>query len=194
MYQALRIGPHTPIRVRRLIQHLDMLLGDVHAMLRLPLNEEGLTHGCNFAAATVLVEIIGGVSSTLFQHSGGPGEKYKTLLRNWYPWDAEHVGDPVAASHLLYKFVRNPLAHELGLGGKKGGIAKSNGLPEDLIERLELSTVPPSNRTIQSIPSENILHLNVDTLYWGTRVMIQRLTEDAATMKKAEAYLRKLWG
>ena len=182
-----RSAPQRLLGFRRLIKHLDMLLGDVHAMLRLPLKEEGLTHGCNFAAATVLVEIIGGVSATLFQHSGGPGEKYKTLLRNWYPWDSEGVTDHAVASHMLYKFMRNPLAHELGIAEKKGGIGKSNGLPEDLIERLELSPAPPSNRTIQWIPSEDILHLNVDTLYWGTRVMIQLLTEDAAMMKKAEA-------
>ena len=35
------------------------------------------------------------------------------------------------------------------------------------------------------------MNLNVDALYWGTRVMIQRLTGDAAMMKKAEAYLAK---
>ena len=190
MYRPLRISPDTPARVRRLIEHLDMLLGDVHAMLRLPFKEEGLTHGCNFAAAIVLVEIIGGVSATLFQHSGGTGEKYKALLEKWYPWDAEGRTDPAAAAHLLYKFVRNPLAHELGIGKRRGGIGKSNGLPEDLIERLELSATPPPNPTIQS-PSEDILHLNVDTLYWGTRVMIERLTESAPMMKKAEAYLTK---
>ena len=60
-----------------------------------------------------------------------------------------------------------------------------------LIERLENSATPTSGRTIQSTPNKNMLHLNVDTLYWGTRVMIQRLTEDAAMMKKAETYLSK---
>ncbi|HXP86111.1 MAG TPA: hypothetical protein VN841_15410 [Bryobacteraceae bacterium] len=168
-----------------------MLLGDVHAMLRLPLKEEGLTHGCNFAAATVLVEIIGGVSATLFQYNGGTREKYRRLLEHWYPWDAEGCTDRAAASHLLYKFIRNPLAHELGIGKKRGGFRKSNGLPEELIERLELSPAPPSNPTIESSSSEVGVQLSVDTLYWGTRVMIQRLTEDAPMMKKAEAYLRK---
>lgn len=189
MYQPLKIC-RTPARVKRLIQHLDMLLGDVHAMFRLPLQEDGLTHGCNFAAATVLLEIIGGVSSTLFQHDGGAGERYKTLLRNYCPWDVEGCEDPADASKLLYKFMRNPLAHELGMGGKRGSIRK-NGFPEDVIERLELSPTPPSKPTIELIPRDDTLHLNVDVLYWGTRVMIQRLTEDVGMMKKAEAYLSK---
>jgi hypothetical protein len=191
MYQPLTINQHTPAGVRRLIQHLDMLLGDVHAMLRLPRQEDGLTHGCNFAAATVLLEIIGGVSSTLFQHDGRSGDKYKTLLRTYYPWAAQGCCDPASASKLLYKFFRNPLAHELGIRRKKGGIGKSNGLPEDLIEKLELSPTPPLNPPIQSDATEEVLTLEVDALYWGTRIMIQNLTEDAPMMKKAEAYLRK---
>jgi hypothetical protein len=190
MYQPVRISPDTPARVRRVIEHLDMLLGDVHAMLRLPLKEEGLTHGCNFAAATVLVEIIGGISSTLFKHRGGSGKRYRALVERYYPWDLEGRADLSQAAHQLYRFFRNPLAHELGMGGKKGGIGKS-GFPEDLLERLELSPGPPSSGAIQSIPSEDMMHLSVDDLYWGTRVMIQRLTEDVSMMKKAEAYLEK---
>ena len=52
----------------------------------------------------------------------------------------------------------------------------------------------PSRPTIQLVPSDDTLHLNVIELYWGTRVMIQRLTEDAAMMKKAEAYVSKHFG
>lgn len=191
MYQALKISSDTPDRVLRLIQHLDMLLGDIHSMLRLPLKEEGLTHGCNFATATVLLEIIGGISSTLFQGGGKVGERYKKLLHDYYPWDAEGHTDPAAAAEELYRWWRNPLAHELGISGKKGGIGKSNGLPEDLVEKLELSGTPPPGSTLQYNASENVVHLNVDSLYWGTRVMIQRLTEDAAMMTKAEEYVSK---
>src|SRR5260370_39171640 len=117
MYQPLKISPTTPPVARRLIQHLDMLLNDVHAMFRLPLKEDGLTAGCNFAAAVVLLEMIGGISVTLFQHSGGSGERYKTLLERYYPWDAESAGParPVvhrlaasAAAYQRYKFWRNP--------------------------------------------------------------------------------------
>jgi hypothetical protein len=104
MYQQLKVDSALPPTVKGLIQHLDMLLGDVHAMMRLPLQEEGMTHGCNFAAAVVLLELIGGVSSTLFQASGGSGQRYKLLLENYYPWDAEGETQPAKAARELYKF------------------------------------------------------------------------------------------
>jgi hypothetical protein len=189
MYRPLKISPTITPSIKRLVQHLDMLLGDVHSMMRLPLQEEGMTHGCNFAAAVVLLELIGGVSSTLFQSTGGSGERYKLVLENYYPWDAEGDTQPAKAARELYKFWRNPLAHELGISGKKGGIGKA-GHPEDLLEKLELSPAPPS-RTLKFISTENMVHLSVEALYWGTRVMIQRLTEDPKMMKKAEAYLQK---
>jgi hypothetical protein len=60
-----------------------------------------------------------------------------------------------------------------------------------VIERFELSPTPLSKPTIQLIPSEGTLYLNVDALYWGTRVDDTALTENAAIIKKAEAYLSK---
>ena len=190
MYQPLKTSPDVTPNVKRLVQHLDMLLGDVHSMMRLPLQDEGLTHGCNFAAAVVLLELIGGVSATLFQGSGGSGQRYKDLLRGYYPWDAEGETKPGGAARELYKFWRNPLAHELGISGKKGGIGKGGGLPEELVEKLELSPTPPS-RTLQIIPTEDMMHLSVEALYWGTRTMVQRLLNDAKMLKKAEGYLKK---
>jgi len=188
MYQPLKINTATPEHTRRLIQHLDMLLKDVHAMFRLPLKEEGLTAGCNFAAAVFLLEIIGGISTTLFQGTGRSGQKFKTVVQDYYPWDLEGRPDRAKAAKELYQFFRNPLAHALGMGGKKGGIGKQ-GFPEDQLEKLELSTSAPLNPTLQSMPAEDILSLSVDSLYWGVRVMITRLTDDIAMMTKTEAYL-----
>jgi len=191
MYQPLKINPATPARARRLVQHLDTLLKDVHAMFRLPLQEEGLTSGCNYAGAVFLIEIIGGISTTLFRGTGGSGEKFKTVVRDYYPWDLEGRSDRAQAAKELYIFFRNPLAHALGMGDKKGGIGKQ-GFPEDQLEKFELSTSPPLNPTLQSIPAEDTLHLSVDSLYWGIRVMITRLTDDSVMMTKTEAYLSKV--
>ncbi len=189
MYQPLKMSRHVGPLAKGLVQHIDMLLGDVHSMLRLPLSEEGLTHGCNFAAALVLLEVIGGISATLFQATGGSGERYKQLLEKYYPWDAEGETQSGKAARELYKWWRNPLAHELGISGKKGAVGK-NGYPEDVLERLEVSPTPPS-KTLQLIAADDRVHLSVETLYWGTRVMIERLMEDPHMIKKAEAYLKK---
>ncbi|MBI3610200.1 MAG: hypothetical protein HY204_05810 [Nitrospirae bacterium] len=188
MYQPLKINSATPKHTRRLIQHLDMLLKDVHAMFRLPLKEEGLTAGCNYAAAVFLLEIIGGISATLFQGTGGSGKKFKAVVQNYYPWDLESRTDNASATEELYHFFRNPLAHALGMGDRKSGIEK-DGLPEDLLEKLELSTSTPLYPTLHSMPAEGSLNLNVGALYWGVRVMITRLTDDVAMMTKTEAHL-----
>jgi hypothetical protein len=103
MYQPLKVPIDLAPIIKVLVRHLDMLLGDVHSMLRLPLQEEGMTHGCNFAAAVVLLELIGGVSSTLFQAPGGSWLRYRQLLERYYPWDAEGEDDHATVSEELYK-------------------------------------------------------------------------------------------
>jgi hypothetical protein len=188
MYQPLKINPATPALARRLIHHLDVMLKDAHAMFRLPLKEEGLTAGCNYAAAVFLLEIIGGISTTLYQGPGGSGQQFKTVVKDYYPWDLEGRSDRAQAANDLYKLFRNPFAHQLGIEGKKGGIGKQS-FPEHILEKLESLTTAPLNPTLQSNPAEDMLSLSVDSLYWGIRVMILRLTNDAPMMASTEAYL-----
>src|SRR5207302_10611232 len=47
--------------------HVRMQFEDVGAMLRLPMQAHGLTNGCNFASTSVICNLLGGVSVTVFQ-------------------------------------------------------------------------------------------------------------------------------
>jgi hypothetical protein len=130
-YIPLDINPHAPTKVTDFIRrHVDMQFHDVHCMLRLPIPAQRLDASCNFAAATFLLDLISGISTALYDGPGRSGERFKTVVESYYPWDLEPSGGVSAASgsDTLYKVFRNPLVHALGLGKDSVGIAKS-GLP-----------------------------------------------------------------
>jgi hypothetical protein len=97
------------------------------------------------------------------------------------------------AIELLYYQFRNPLAHAFGIQEKKAkGLTLSIGKgtsPEGDIEALERLTTT-SLPTIAVLPASKTLI--VESLYWGVREMLRRLTIDTKRMKAAEAYLQKV--
>ena len=79
-------------------KHLSMQFGDVRSMLRLPIPEQGIIDGagyggCNFAVATVLCNLVSGISVTAFRPSSlnnnriSSGRVFRQLLENFYPWE-----------------------------------------------------------------------------------------------------------
>ncbi len=195
-YQPLDINPSTPAKVIDFIRrHVDMLFHDVHCMLRLPIPAQNLDAGCNFAAATYLLDLISGISTALYDGRGGSGVRFKAIVEKYYPWETEPVGGVTAkaGSEVLYNVFRNPLVHALGLGKAHVAITKSNGLPEDLLEALECSMTRPAvgsyEATIKVHRADNGMDLVVDGLYWGIRVMVRRLTDDLALMAKVATQL-----
>jgi hypothetical protein len=131
VYQPLNIAPSTPPRVRVLIQRIeDLSFSDTHSMLRLPLHHYRLSAGCNFAITHVLMAVIGGVSTTLYRHTGNVGDRFTGVLVNYFPWNKEPTSNvsPVDAADAIYSVFRNPITHDLGLDLKKksaGGKGKS---------------------------------------------------------------------
>ena len=92
-YRPLSLAPQTPPNVRALIHRIESLsFSDIHCMLRLPLRNYRLTAGCNFAVAHVLMAVIGGVSTTLYHHTGNVGERFTGVLTDYFPWDLEPSG------------------------------------------------------------------------------------------------------
>jgi len=156
-YQPLNLPSSTPTKVRALIHRIEALsFSDVHSMLRLPLHHYRLAAGCNFAIVHVLMAVIGGVSTTLYRHTGRVGERFTGVLLNYFPWDLEPTGTvpPADAADIIYEVFRNPITHELGLDirQKSSGIqvkikrmktstraGRDRGLTERQIEKLEAS-------------------------------------------------------
>jgi hypothetical protein len=160
-YQPLKLASTTPPKVRAPIHQIEALsFSDVHSMLRLPLHHYRLAPGCNFAIAHVLMAVIGGVSTTLYRHTGQVGERFKGVLVDYFPWDLEPTGTlpPADAADIIYEVFRNPITHDLGLDVKKksSGLqvkikrmktatrtGRDRGLTEKQIEKLEISLSRP---------------------------------------------------
>jgi len=207
-YVPITLDPKTPKLVKSFIRsHLEMQLHDVHAMLRLPMRrqdgkfEEGLEAGCNFPAAGWLLALVSGVSTLVYSTETSSKKRFLKLMTTHYPW--EPGASAAQDAEDLYFLFRNPLAHALGLptDDTKAGVKRSapsgslgvmkTGLPEDLIEQFERSPARPSiaQSTIQR-NAEGGRSLSVEGLYWGVRVMIQKLTADPTAMASAEKFLR----
>ena len=117
-YTPLTVASTTPERVKSVIRSLENhYFSDVHTMLRLPLPEQQLTAGCNFAIAQVLAAVISGVSVTLHREEGRSGTRFAKLLESHYPWAIEpgNKVTPKEGARILYVPIRNPLTHDLGL-------------------------------------------------------------------------------
>lgn len=205
-YRGLKIDPSAPANVRKLVEKLEShYLSDVHSMLRLPIPNYRIMAGCNFAIAQVLMATVGGVSTTLYSHSGGKGKRFKNLLIDYYPLKLEPGRSvlPEKAADVIYSVFRNPLTHDLGLDIEKKAKTpsvklkrratkhKTKGLPEKEIEALEDSAKRPSmSPTVIIRPDATILF--VEALYWGVRRMIEDLVADKARMELADSFLASL--
>jgi hypothetical protein len=216
-YQPLDLDPSTPSLTRAFITGTiePLYFSDVHAILRLPIRTQGITGGGNFAVIHVLLATIGGASTVLAKQSTKVKASFMDAMKRYYPWDAEADGTLTedardrALTVLIDEF-RNPLTHSFGIESRpdKHGALRpvmrnyrlkairmqhgenESGLPEEMIEHLESSREWPFAEMAITVSIE--LHkktVNVERLYWGTRRMIERITEDQEAMRRAECFL-----
>lgn len=210
-YRPLSLSPETPTPVERFIRgHVDMQFHDVHCMLRLPMKEAGLEAGCNLSAASFLLALIAGLSTVVYAGEGGAGYRFRTMLEKYYPWTHEPAGEltPAQISRELYELFRNPLVHALGLETQVHGrsdalrtlrrrrperfvlqIGRNDGLTEAEVEELERSDGRPAFAAWTILAESNRRVLWVEGLYWGTRKLVQLLTEDKDVTARAETFL-----
>jgi hypothetical protein len=205
-YVMLSINPSTPPHALGVVRRLeDRFFRDVHCMLRLPIPNYRLVAGCNFAITQVLTAAVGGLSTTLYSHSGPKGQRFKGLLTDYYPWNREPPNSLSASqrAEIIYSIIRNPLTHDLGLDLEKKSNTqkvklkrlttknKIRGLPEKTIESLETTDrrFTMSGTVVVRADATVVL---VEALYWGIRCLVESLTHDAARMANAETFLAKL--
>jgi hypothetical protein len=187
--------------------HIDMQFADVHAMLRLPLSEDGLQAGCNFACVSTLCGLIAGASTIFYRQSGSNAERFKGVLNDYYPWRLQPKGGASQAESVaaIYADYRNPLAHawavstkEVGKhpnkriimdgGAKVLGVVKQ-ALTEEAVAALEASTgkAPSWLTPVVVRNAAGGFDLYPHSLYWGTRRMVERLAGDRTRMQQTVA-------
>jgi hypothetical protein len=199
---AFAAYPHVSLFVK---DKLEMQLGDIRAMLLLPLPEAGITHGCNFASVATLCNVVSGVSVSLFKPKRtkkirkkkkeklGSGDHFRRLLWNFYPWEAgeQHV----QKTKRVYDLVRNPLAHALGehdtpedevIIRKTGLKEKGKPLTEGELDELERSPTRPSWVPLGVYYKDKRWNISAEGFYRGVFHMIWNLAKDADQMSRAE--------
>lgn len=187
--------------------HIDMQFADVHAMLRLPLAEDGLEAGCNFACVSSLCGLIAGASTIFYSQSGSNAERFKGVLNDYYPWRLQPKGGATQAESVaaIYADYRNPLAHAWAVSTKEvgkhpnkriimDGSAKVLGvvkqvLTEESVAALEASTgqAPSWLTPVVVRNAAGGFDLYPHSLYWGTRRMVEALTRDRTRMQQTVA-------
>lgn len=192
----------------RLFQFLQMTfqnqLSDIRVLLRLPYAQ--LKAGCNIALINILFNLIGGISVCLYYASyesfitqtRDRGERFKGVLKEYFPWDTEEV--PIQdAIELLYYSTRNPLIHVFGLyepnETQRNQIVKKRLTPKQ-IEEIERSEIRPPWLPPAITLSRSGFYkydINVLSLYWGVFRLISSLLKDKEQLDKSEEFQMHLW-
>ena len=202
MFVRVPVASGTPARVKQFINaHVDVHLHDVHAMLRLPLPEPQIKAACNFAISAVLLNLISGLSVTLYDRptTTNTGLRFKNFAIDFYPWHTEPpgaLGKANGAECLYYRF-RNPLAHNLGSSASSTVTryqAQESGRSVDELREIEaaIGARPALLHNVATLtpgPAPHQEILNADSFYWGVREMVRRLTLDAPRMQVASTHL-----
>jgi hypothetical protein len=186
--------------------HVRMQFEDIGAMLRLPMLAHGLNNGCNFASASVICNLISGISVTIFQPAVirmpdkngnmkpiGSGDAFKEFVQAFYPDQSRQRRSDVA--DMLYKQLRNPFAHALGVFSrgayqlmiKKVVSPNGNGLTQAQVTAIEESPQRPDGILLGVQGSGNKWEIIVDFLYRDALDMMVGLAHDATQMQQAEA-------
>lgn len=203
-----------PLVYRFVVDHVRMQFEDVGAMLRLPMQAHGLTNGCNFASASVICNLLSGVSVTIFQpavtekrdRNGkmrpiGSGEAFTEFVKAFYPDPALQRRAEVA--DVLYRYLRNPFAHALGVL-RKGDLqlkvikvthpnaaTKGDGLSRAEVAAIEESPQRPDGVTLGLRGTGSQCEIIVDFLYRDALDMMLALAKDGQQMQQAEGRFQK---
>src|SRR5262249_34006895 len=127
--------------------HLSMLFEDVRGII--------VQRGYNFACADLLCDLLSGLSVTVYQPNVtniGAGKAFKALLESsFFPWEATDTAkDKHLKADAIYKFIRNPLTHGLGLD-EKPGLDISIGKKHKPLSKRELAQMEMARTRPNSI-------------------------------------------
>jgi hypothetical protein len=208
-YRPLQLHSSTPARFRSFVKRkLDRhFLIPARELLKLPRAHSPVDAQFTTTVANTLISVISGVSVLGFTADRkNAGTKFKTILERCFPWNEEPAGapPPTTAAQLLYDYFRNPLAHAVGIGpdGKQVMLLRkifrtADGQARGYFERelvaLESASRRPAGPRPTVIETTEGARVNVDGLYWGVRVMVERATSHTDLMTEADRQLA-LWG
>ncbi len=132
-------------------------------------------------------------SSFFLENPGGSGTKFKKVLGEYYPWDAE-VLDKDDVIDILYRSLRNPLTHALGLyqpdETRRSRIVKSRLTPKQIAEIENSDNRPPWLPPTVTLSQSGFFRydINIPSLYWGVFQLLCNLLKDRKQLEKSEKF------
>jgi len=184
-------------------------LSEIRCLLKLP--QKRLPSGCNCAAASLLFNLISGISVCFFDASlekfnsdRGRGQALSHLLKRYYPWNEEPLEIPQdRAINALYKSLRNPLTHCLGI--YKASVPDRIYISKIRLTSIQIARLESPLRRPKSLPptlSDMVplrllkvgvsLILAIPSLYWGVNRLLYKLLNDASQSDRTEQFFRDL--
>ena len=151
-YKAINWKHIEDKQTRKVIKHADMMLRDVYAMFKLPIDKESGEGSCNFSILVILLVIIDGLAVYIYPKKEAVDDqekRFKKLIRDklyWGPPDKGWIEKGLAAKQ-FYLELRNPLVHELG--ADKPTNARQKGHNEPIIGKW--AKIPEGYRNIDYI-------------------------------------------
>lgn len=118
-------------------------------------------------------------SEKTMKHRPPAGNHFQGVLEGYFPWSAGNVAAADGA-HVLWRYSRNPLAHNLGLDEPSAPviqIRKTRIGPKRIMTLEDSHTLPGWARPpLASVGAEYVL--DVCGLYWGTHRMLHAVLAD----------------
>jgi hypothetical protein len=169
--------------------------------------------GFNLLAVAGLCGLVSGFSVSLFkpramknriivckacgankQVDPGPGYLFQLLLKNYYPWQKGERRK--RKSEIIYKFVRNPLAHSLGMGKRSDRSIEAAKCKKDKDNNIVAWTDSELDAIERSDDLDNVpvalertgkkWKLNVEHFYLGLFKLLRRLAKNKTQMREAQ--------
>ena len=214
--QFPEVQSYTRVRAQ-LAKTIDLYIADLRSMLQLPLKTVrkrdtepdilliDLQGSCNFASCTLILDFIAGLSVCFYFRQGeigieterDRGDRFKELLNKYYPWQYESL-EKGMVSNILWKFLRNPLVHTLGVLPKDGKCVN--------ITRVQINKSDLTSSQIQELENtsrsgwlastfeltDSTFHVNIPCLYWGLHQLLRNLFSDNGQMTQIEKWYAKI--
>lgn len=189
-YPLLRLEQHVPPSVVRIVRKcFEPSLKEIHGLMTIGGMEHGRIVVFSIATATLLLTQMDGAATLL-----GPPTRFDAFVLRYYPWDADPPTPPFdrrSVSDLLYLTYRNPFVHNarVRIRGDRSTVQKVKLILKSPAGIDALATAPrPIRPLLKTTPQKTIV--NLDTLYWGLRRMIETALSDERRCAQIDLRLR----
>lgn len=191
-YPRIAVPPHAPDFVRQVAQQVfDTQLEEVHWMLANPRPSNVAVVPLDFSLSVTLLAVTDAVAKLLLARPAKSGAQFTSLIIERYPWDADPPPEGLSragVANIVYDVYRCPLIHAAGIRIQPHRKIKTKFALKSEAGLFALAGAHMPMRPL-IVPAPDKTILNLDTLYWGVRRMIDALLADPIHCEAIERWI-----